>query len=233
MHENNWIRRKNGKLTWYNYKSISDEQRKFDWIGVWTRDLWFDVPALCQLSYPALCWRSPKLSTIFARDGVPVRSHKPRNASYTGINTPWIQYKQWTTVNPGSGSCGNCRWIRLFTLINDLERMGKLRTILNQFSISFRWARKIWLNQGLNPRLLVWCTSIFRWYTAVIDGLSVVAIFEAICLFPRIGMDASHILVSSLNLKDKNCHQRWPPVQSIYTDTLTSQGIAVSLLETD
>ena len=32
-----------------------------------------------QLSYPALYWRSPKLSTIFARGGVPVRSHKPRN----------------------------------------------------------------------------------------------------------------------------------------------------------
>ena len=59
-------------------KIFSDEQRNFDWIGVWTRDLWFDVPVLYQLSYPTLCWRFPKLSTIFARGGVPVRSQKSR-----------------------------------------------------------------------------------------------------------------------------------------------------------
>ena len=41
-----------------------------------------------QLSYPALYWRSSILSTIFAVDEVPVRSHKPRNAMYLGINTP-------------------------------------------------------------------------------------------------------------------------------------------------
>ena len=33
-----------------------------------------------QLSYPALCWWSPKLSTVFAQGGVPFRSHTPRNA---------------------------------------------------------------------------------------------------------------------------------------------------------
>ena len=51
-----YLLREDGKLTGYNFKSISDEQRKFDWIGVWTRDLWFDVPALLptELSSPIL-----------------------------------------------------------------------------------------------------------------------------------------------------------------------------------
>ena len=37
-----------------------------------------------QLSYSALYWRSPKLSTIFARGGVPVRSHISQKCRVAG-----------------------------------------------------------------------------------------------------------------------------------------------------
>ena len=40
----------------FSVKSLLDEQRQFDWIRVWTWDLWFDVPALLptELSSPIL-----------------------------------------------------------------------------------------------------------------------------------------------------------------------------------
>ena len=40
-------------------------------------------------------------------------------------------------VNPGRGDCGDHTWIRLFTVINDLEKMGSWPvTIFNQFQMS-------------------------------------------------------------------------------------------------
>ena len=59
--------------------SVFDSPRMYFWMnkdlsGIWTRNLWIDVPGLYQLSELARYWRFPYFVNIFVRGGASQKS---------------------------------------------------------------------------------------------------------------------------------------------------------------